>query len=112
MNQDPRVKASVMFGRGRFNTGILIEPAEPYTFDPEDTDALVKFRNDIWCVVNPVRASIIPSQLDHMPRPTVERMNKYAPQHSRLFKEVCHACLWRRNLHIKPCFADDNGHQT
>lgn len=48
MNQDPRVRSSVMFGRGRFNTGILIDPAEQYVLDPDDGEALSKFRNDIW----------------------------------------------------------------
>ncbi|KAH9917020.1 uncharacterized protein B0H18DRAFT_1036256 [Fomitopsis serialis] len=54
MNQDPHVQASVMFGRGKLQTGILVEPKREYSFDPSDE-------------VN---------------------MNGFAPQHSRLFKEM------------------------
>lgn len=57
-----------MFGRGRFNAGVVIEPTPEWTVDPRDEVAVAEFRNKIW--------------------PTVEEMNKYAPQHSRIFKEV------------------------
>ncbi|KAH9841056.1 uncharacterized protein C8Q71DRAFT_436612 [Rhodofomes roseus] len=68
LNQDPHVLASVMFGRGRFQAGILVDPRPQHRFDPADETKLAEFRNMIW--------------------PTVERMNAYAPQHSRLFKEM------------------------
>lgn len=68
LNQDPHVLSSVMFGRGRFQAGILVDPKSEYRFDPSDEVKLAEFRNKIW--------------------PTVERMNAYAPQHSRLFKEM------------------------
>ncbi|PCH42383.1 acetyl-CoA synthetase-like protein [Wolfiporia cocos MD-104 SS10] len=68
MNQDPHVNASVMFGRGRFQAGILVDPKPEFRFDPSDEARLAEFRNKIW--------------------PTIERMNAYAPQHSRLFKEM------------------------
>ncbi|KAL4264659.1 Adenylate-forming Reductase [Pleurotus pulmonarius] len=68
LNQDPRVQTSVMFGRGRFNVGVIVDPRPEYRFDPSDAANLAEFRNAIW--------------------PTVERMNNYAPQHSRLFKEM------------------------
>ncbi|KAH8099950.1 acetyl-CoA synthetase-like protein [Cristinia sonorae] len=68
LNQDPHIKASVIFGRGKFNAGVLVDPKPEYQFDPADTDKLAEFRNLIW--------------------PSVERMNLYAPQHSRLFKEM------------------------
>lgn len=48
MNQDTRIRSSIMFGRGRFNTGMIIDVAKPYVFDPGDHKALSKFRNDIW----------------------------------------------------------------
>lgn len=48
MNQDPHVRSSVMFGRGRFNTGMIIDVEEPYVFDPNDGEALSKFRNVVW----------------------------------------------------------------
>ncbi|CCL99493.1 uncharacterized protein FIBRA_01511 [Fibroporia radiculosa] len=66
--QDEHVAGCVMFGRGRFQTGILVDPKPQYAFDPVDEDKLVHYRNIIW--------------------PTVEKMNAYAPQHSRLFKEM------------------------
>ncbi|KAI0030733.1 acetyl-CoA synthetase-like protein [Vararia minispora EC-137] len=64
--QDPLVAAAVFFGRGRFNNGVLIQPASP--FDPQDRDKLAEFRNAIW--------------------PTVKQMNNFAPAHSRLLKEM------------------------
>ncbi|KAI5119742.1 hypothetical protein M0805_008672 [Coniferiporia weirii] len=68
LNQDPHVQAAVMFGRGRFNAGVLVDPRPEFKFDPSDTAALTEFRQKIW--------------------PTVEHMNEYAPQHSRIFKEM------------------------
>ncbi|KAK0491291.1 hypothetical protein IW261DRAFT_1547429 [Armillaria novae-zelandiae] len=68
LNQDPHVSASVFFGRGMFQAGVLVEPKAQFAFDLEDESKLAEFRNKIW--------------------PTVERMNKFAPQHSRLFKEM------------------------
>jgi hypothetical protein len=35
-----------MFGRGRFQNGVLIQPAEP--FDPDDEVKMAAFRNLIW----------------------------------------------------------------
>ncbi|KAI0318579.1 acetyl-CoA synthetase-like protein [Amylostereum chailletii] len=64
--QDPRILAAIMFGRGRFQNGILIQPKE--LFDPTDEALLTKFRNDIW--------------------PTVIKVNEHAPTHSRIFKEM------------------------
>ncbi|KAJ4476520.1 hypothetical protein C8R41DRAFT_845764 [Lentinula lateritia] len=68
MNQDPHVAAAVMFGRGQFQVGLIVEPNPPFRFDPGDLEKLSEFRSEIW--------------------PTVEEMNKFAPQHSRLFKEM------------------------
>ncbi|KAH9911783.1 acetyl-CoA synthetase-like protein [Epithele typhae] len=64
--QDPRVYACLMFGRGRFQNGILVQPKEE--FDPRDEPRVERFRNEIW--------------------PSVEKMNAYAPAHSRIFKEM------------------------
>lgn len=47
--QDPHVKAAVMFGRGQFQNGILVDPKPEYSFDPVDEAKLVEFRNLIWC---------------------------------------------------------------
>ncbi|KIM78762.1 hypothetical protein PILCRDRAFT_10982 [Piloderma croceum F 1598] len=68
LDQDPLVISSVMFGRGRFNAGVLVDPISQQRFDPVDATLLEEFRNKIW--------------------PTVQRMNTHAPQHSRLFKEM------------------------
>ncbi|KAI0743085.1 acetyl-CoA synthetase-like protein [Daedaleopsis nitida] len=64
--QDPHVAACLMFGRGRFQNGVLIQPKEP--FDPSDEAQLEAYRNKIW--------------------PSIEKMNAYAPAHSRIFKEM------------------------
>ena len=44
------VAGAVMFGRGRNQCGILIEPHSQYVIDPSDQSALVDFRNKIWIV--------------------------------------------------------------
>lgn len=44
--QDPAVYACLMFGRGRFQNGILVHPTED--FDPSDEVRLESFRNKIW----------------------------------------------------------------
>ncbi|RPD77318.1 acetyl-CoA synthetase-like protein [Lentinus tigrinus ALCF2SS1-7] len=64
--QDPHVSACLMFGRGRFQNGVLIQPKEP--FDPSDEVKLEEYRNSIWS--------------------SIEKMNAYAPAHSRIFKEM------------------------
>ncbi|EPS94264.1 hypothetical protein FOMPIDRAFT_1055251 [Fomitopsis schrenkii] len=69
LNQDLHVRSSVMFGRGQFQAGIIVDPKPPYRFDPVDETKLAEFRISSG-------------------EPTVERMNAYAPQHSRLFKEM------------------------
>ncbi|KAF7984474.1 hypothetical protein HWV62_14586 [Athelia sp. TMB] len=68
LNRDRHVTNSLMFGRGQFNAGILVEPAPGVSVDPHDPKQLEEFRNLIW--------------------PTVELMNDFAPQHSRVFKEM------------------------
>ncbi|OBZ74288.1 L-aminoadipate-semialdehyde dehydrogenase large subunit [Grifola frondosa] len=64
--QDPHIVAALMFGRGRFQNGVLIQPKEP--FDPKDERRVEEFRNTIW--------------------PSIEKANHYAPSHSRIFKEM------------------------
>ena len=46
--QDPHVLACLMFGRGRFQNGILIQPK--VAFDSSDEGKLEEFRNKIWSV--------------------------------------------------------------
>ncbi|THH09230.1 hypothetical protein EW145_g2182 [Phellinidium pouzarii] len=68
LNRDPLVHGAMMFGRSRFHCGILVQPKEPFAFDPVDTKKVIEFRNLIW--------------------PTIEKMNAYAPTYSRIFKEM------------------------
>ena len=48
MKTDPHVEACVMFGRSRFNAGVLIDPKPEFKFDPNDEARLSKFRSMIW----------------------------------------------------------------
>ncbi|KAJ7508328.1 hypothetical protein B0H11DRAFT_1704324, partial [Mycena galericulata] len=64
--KDPLIKHAVMFGRSRFNAGVLVFPTQP--FNPADTERVVEFRRAIW--------------------PVIQEANKYAPSHSRIFKEA------------------------
>ncbi|KAJ6500294.1 hypothetical protein DFH09DRAFT_944969 [Mycena vulgaris] len=66
MLKDPRIKYAVMFGRGKFNAGILIFPTEPRP--AADTEGVIEFRREIW--------------------PAVHEANQFAPTHSRIFKEM------------------------
>ena len=64
-----------MFGRGRFQNGVILEPVEGHAFEPDEGEdglggkKLEAFRNAVW--------------------PYVEQANAFAPTHSRIFKEVC-----------------------
>ncbi|KAH8114785.1 acetyl-CoA synthetase-like protein [Phellopilus nigrolimitatus] len=68
MTRSPLIANALMFGRGRFQNGVIIEPAVPFAFDPADGTRLAKFRNEIW--------------------PYVEQATAFAPTHSRIFKEM------------------------
>lgn len=46
----PAVAGALMFGRGRAQCGLLVEPRPEHAVDPSDTAAVVAFRNKIWCV--------------------------------------------------------------
>lgn len=48
MLQDPLVHAAIIFGRGRFQNGVIVQPKQP--FEPNDEAKLEEFRNAIWCV--------------------------------------------------------------
>lgn len=50
LNQDVHVQSSVMFGRGQFQAGVLIDPKQEFKFDPADEAKLACFRNQIWFV--------------------------------------------------------------
>jgi hypothetical protein len=73
-----------MFGSGRFNPEIIIDLALQHTFDLMDTE-YSEFRHKIWLTASFTSKS--QSNKDDK-RPTVEKMNDFAPQYSRVFKEV------------------------
>ncbi|KZV64362.1 acetyl-CoA synthetase-like protein [Peniophora sp. CONT] len=66
MRTDPNIAVVIMFGRGRFQNGVLIQPSIPV--NPSDEGELIAYRNLIW--------------------DTVEKANAHAPSHSTIFKEM------------------------
>ena len=66
INEDPHVRASIMFGRGKFQNGLLIEPSGDFVIDPTDLKKVEEYRNKIWYVTNWVYASS--SVADSVPR--------------------------------------------
>ncbi|TFK21446.1 acetyl-CoA synthetase-like protein [Coprinopsis marcescibilis] len=68
LNQDAHILAALVFGHNQFQAGILVAPRPYYAIDPTDESKLAEFRNKIW--------------------PTVQKVNAFAPQHSRIFKEM------------------------
>ena len=44
----------VMFGRGRDEAGILVEPAAGYAVDTRDDARVAAFRDAIWCVAGSI----------------------------------------------------------
>ena len=50
MRKDPRIRAAVMFGQGKFNAGVIIDPAPEFQFDCCDRQKFAEFRNLIWYV--------------------------------------------------------------
>lgn len=62
------IAGAVMFGRGKFLPGVLIQPSPECVFDPKDTKRLVEYRSLIW--------------------ESVAQVNQKAPQHSRIYKEM------------------------
>lgn len=46
------ITGAVMFGRGRTQAGVLIEPHPAHAIDPLDEQAVVAFRQKIWWAVH------------------------------------------------------------
>ncbi|THH13763.1 hypothetical protein EW146_g6494 [Bondarzewia mesenterica] len=63
-----RINRAMMFGRGRFNNGIILQLKDEFQFAPSDAKSLQAFRESI--------------------RETVNEANTFSPAHSRLFLEV------------------------
>ncbi|KAK0199436.1 NRPS-like enzyme [Desarmillaria ectypa] len=64
---DKGIAAAVMFGRSKFQPGVLIQPTPDEAFDPSDATRLAEYRTNIWGSIN--------------------KANEQAPQHSRIYKE-------------------------
>ncbi|PBK68197.1 NRPS-like enzyme [Armillaria solidipes] len=60
--------SSLVFGRSKFQPGVLILPTPEEAFDPSDITRLAEYRASIW--------------------DTVMKVNEQAPQHSRIYKEM------------------------
>ncbi len=45
---DKRIAAAMMFGRSKFQPGVLILPTPEEAFDPTDTVRLAEYRASIW----------------------------------------------------------------
>lgn len=51
ISASPVVSGVCMFGRGRNQTGVLVEPREEYAIDVADDKQVAEFRNKIWCAL-------------------------------------------------------------
>ncbi|KAK0215206.1 hypothetical protein EDD85DRAFT_798791 [Armillaria nabsnona] len=65
---DKHISGTVMFGRGKFQPGVLIQPSPEYVLDPKDTRRLAEYRSLLW--------------------ESVAQVNKKASQQSRIYKEM------------------------
>ncbi len=74
-----------MFGRSKFQPGILILPAPEEAFGPSDTARFVEYRSRIWLVIVFVLLGTAKFEVD---RDTIMKVNEQAPQQSRIYKEV------------------------
>jgi hypothetical protein len=63
LEQDMLIVSSIMFGQGRFNAGVLIDPVTGQGFDPLDETLLEAFRNKIWLASPCHRYLILPDTL-------------------------------------------------
>ena len=50
IGSSPLLSGACMFGRGRSQTGVLVEPRPEYAIDVTDDEQVAEFRNKIWCV--------------------------------------------------------------
>ena len=48
MNADPHVQGAVIFGHGKLNAGVVIDPCPPYKFNLQDEGKLNDFKDKIW----------------------------------------------------------------
>ncbi|KAK0215362.1 NRPS-like enzyme [Armillaria nabsnona] len=65
---DRHISGVIMFGRGKFQPGVLVQPSPEHAFDPKDTNRLAEYRSLIW--------------------ESVAQVNNKSTQHSRIYKEM------------------------
>ena len=75
-----------MFGRGKPQPGVLIEPSARYTCDPDNDAKLIKYRNLVWYAF--ISDFVISYLSDTKLRPVIEEANRIGPTFARLFKET------------------------
>ncbi len=51
LTTDKRVAAALMFGRSKFQPGVLILPTPEEAFEPSDSTRLAEYRGSIWSAV-------------------------------------------------------------
>ena len=89
IGSSPLLSSVCMFGRGRSQTGVLVEPRPEHAInDVTDDDLLAEFRNKMWCVCVFCCVVLRPRADHHVGRRDVEEANKEAPAFSRIFKEM------------------------
>ncbi|KZT05750.1 putative aminoadipate reductase [Laetiporus sulphureus 93-53] len=68
IGSSPLVQGALMFGRGRAQIGLLVEPQPNVAISPQDESVLAQFRNALW--------------------PDVEKANRVMPAFARIYKEM------------------------
>ena len=84
------MRGCLIFGQGKFQNGVLVEPKPEYMFDPRDEKKLEELGTSYGTERSGSSVRGVCTVPDSCYRPTIERANAIAPQHSRIFKEVCH----------------------
>ena len=83
MRTNPNIAIAIMFGRGRFQNGVLLHPPNPV--NPDNESELIAYRNLVWYVFF-LLSSHHGTQSPR--RNTIEKANEHAPAHSKIFKEM------------------------
>ncbi|KJA23454.1 hypothetical protein HYPSUDRAFT_215226 [Hypholoma sublateritium FD-334 SS-4] len=68
LQKSPEISHALMFGRAKFQAGVLIFPAPDHALDTEELENKEAYIERIW--------------------PTIVNVNTSSPQHSRIFKET------------------------
>ncbi|EGG05932.1 uncharacterized protein MELLADRAFT_116677 [Melampsora larici-populina 98AG31] len=68
MSFNPAIKSALMFGRGKPQNGVILEPEESHAIDITNEEAMEAYIDLIW--------------------PSIAEANKFGPSHSRLTREL------------------------